>query len=248
MRWACPACKAEMFLVAFASLALSSGVWGQAAIESKSKGISPASEARGSAKTDLRVQAIDDNFQRMLRQLEQTRLDQLGVLASQQPPTAAAATYERFFRLAIEGDLFKYVESTASKVVEQGTPSSATNALAHLVKLIAEVDGGKFEQSLRTMGQALADSTAEKRGTATRAVIAPSEIIEIFELYYQRLVDASQYSIAREAIRLALEKPYRSAFKDFLSSRLKRIELVGKPAPPIQSKDLDGKEFDLAGH
>ena len=43
-----------------------------------------------------------------------------------------------------------------------------------------------------------------------------------------------------------LEKPFRPAVKDFLSSRLKRIDLVGKPAPPIQGTDLDGKEFNLA--
>ena len=43
-----------------------------------------------------------------------------------------------------------------------------------------------------------------------------------------------------------LEKPYRPAVKDFLASRLKRIELVGKPAPRIQGTDLDGKEFNLA--
>src|SRR5208283_4187647 len=36
------------------------------------------------------------------------------------------------------------------------------------------------------------------------------------------------------------------AVKDFLASRLKRIELVGKPAPPIQGTDLDGKVFNLA--
>ena len=87
---------------------------------------------------------------------------------------------------------------------------------------------------------------AERPATAARAALAPGEVIGICEAYYQRLVEANQFPIAREAFRLVLEKPYRPAVKDFLASRLKRIDLVGKPAPPIQGTDLDGKEFNLA--
>ena len=88
---------------------------------------------------------------------------------------------------------------------------------------------------------------AERPATGARAALAPGEVIAICEVYYQRLVEANQFAIAREAFRLVLEKPYRPAVKDFLASRLKRINLVGKTAPPIQGTDLDGKEFNLAG-
>ncbi len=71
-------------------------------------------------------------------------------------------------------------------------------------------------------------------------------MIGICEAYYQRLVEANQFPIAREAFRLVLDQPYRPAVKDFLASRLKRLELVGQPAPPIQGTDLDGKAFNLA--
>ena len=102
----------------------------------------------------MEVQAIDDEYFRQLLQLDQRRLEQLGRLASRQKPAKAAATYERLFRLAIAGDLFKDAEAAAGKVIEQGTPSHATNALAYLVKIIAEVDRGAFEQSLRSLRQA----------------------------------------------------------------------------------------------
>ena len=82
--------------------------------------------------------------------------------------------------------------------------------------------------------------------TAARAVLAPGEVIGICEAYYQRLVEGNQFPIAREAFRLVLEQPHVPAVKDFLAGRLKRIELVGKPAPPIQGTDLDGKAFNLA--
>jgi thiol-disulfide isomerase/thioredoxin len=71
-------------------------------------------------------------------------------------------------------------------------------------------------------------------------------VIGICEAYYQRLVEGNQFAIAREAFQLAVQQPYSPAVKDFFASRLKRIELVGKPAPPIQGTDLDGKPFDLA--
>ena len=192
------------------------------------------------------VQAIDDAYNRQLLHLEQQRLEQLGLLAARQKPAEAAATYERLFRLAIAGDLFRDAESAAVKVVEQGTPSPTTDALAHLVKIIAEVDRGAFEQSLQSLRKSIAESTQEKQATEARAALAPAELIGICEAYYQRLVEGNQFAIAREAFRLALEQPYNPAVKDFLASRLKRIELVGKPAPLIQGTDLDGKAFNLA--
>jgi thiol-disulfide isomerase/thioredoxin len=244
MRWACNTDKMGMVLAAVASLVLPSMALAQTAAQDKAKQTTPA--VTGSAKVDVEVQAIDDEYFRQLLQLDQRRLEQLGRLGSLQKPAEAAATYERLFRLAIAGDLFKDAEAAAQKVIDQGTPSHPTNALAYFVKIIAEVDRGAFEQSVRSLRQALAESTQERQATAARAVLAPAEVIEICEAYYQRLVDANQFAIAREAFRLVLEQPYRPALKDFVASRLKRIELVGKPAPPIQGIDLDSKPFNLA--
>ena len=244
MRWARPADKMRMVVVAVASLALPSLASGQAAAQEKAK---PSSiNVTGSAKADLELQAIDDDYFRQLLQLDQRRPEQLDGLASRRTAAEAAATYERLFRLAITGDLFKDAEAAASKVIEQGTPSHATNALAYLVKIIAEVDRGAFEQSVRSLRQGLNESVQERPATATRAVLAPAEVIEICEVYYQRLVEANQFAIAREAFQLVLEQPYRPGLKDFVANRLKRIELVGKVAPPIQGTDLDGKAFNLA--
>jgi peroxiredoxin len=62
------------------------------------------------------------------------------------------------------------------------------------------------------------------------------------------LVEAKQFDIARKAFRLVLEQPYSPVLKDFIGNRLKRLELVGSPAPPIRGTDLDGKPFDLSAH
>ena len=244
MRWPCFAGNLGMLLVATAALILPPTAPGQDTDQAKAS--PPAAQADGSARPAETIQAIDDAYNQQLLQLEQHRLEQLGHLAARQQPALAAATYERLFRLAIAGDLFREAEAAAVKVVEQGTPSPTTDALAHLVKIIAEVERGAFEQSLQSLRKSIAESTQEKQATEARAALAPAEVIGICEAYYQRLVEGNQFAIAREAFRLVLEQPYNPAVKDFIASRLKRIELVGKPAPTIEGTDLDGKVFNLA--
>jgi thiol-disulfide isomerase/thioredoxin len=242
MRWACRARNVAIILAAIAlqSLPLSA--------------VAQPNAKRPAAQTVRRVfaaesaQAIDDEYNRQVLELGRRRLEQLAQLAAGQQPAEAAATYERLFRLAIADDLFTTAEPAAGKVLEQGTPSVATNALAHFVKVIALADRGAFDQSLESLKQAIAESVADRPAAAGRASLAPGEVIGICEAYYQRLVEAKQFAIAREAFRLVLQKPHRPAAQEFLESRLKRIDLVGKPAPAIEGTDLDGKEFSLAVH
>ncbi len=75
MRWARSADKMRMVVVAVASLALPSLALGQAAVQDKAKPSS--SNVTGSAKADVEVQAIDDDYFRQLLQLDQRRLEQL---------------------------------------------------------------------------------------------------------------------------------------------------------------------------
>ena len=233
-----------MLLVSLGFLCLPAAAAGQETAQDKSS--LRTARSSGPAGAVETIQSIDDAYNRQLLQIERQRLEQLGLLAARQQPALAAATYERLFRLAIAGDLFRDAEAAAAKVVEQGTPSTTTDALAHLVKIIAEVERGAFEQSLQSLRRAIAETAQDKPATEARAALAPAEVIEICELYYQRLVEANQFPIAREAFQLVLKQPYNPAVKDFLAGRLKRIELVGKPAPPIQGTDLDGKMFNLA--
>jgi thiol-disulfide isomerase/thioredoxin len=176
-------------------------------------------------------------------ELDCRRMEQLTHLAAHQDPAAAAATYEQLFRLAIAGNQFREAEAAAAAVVKNGSPSPITTALAHLVKVIAESDRGAYEESLATLRQAV-----EKSGKpgAVQAALLTSEVVGICDAYYQRLVQSDQFEVARRAFRLALENVRDPALREFLAGRLKRLDLVGKPAPAIRGKDLDGKPFDLA--
>ena len=242
MRWVCCVQNVAIILAAMALQSVPSSAMAQAELK------------KPTAQTIRRVfaadsaQAIDDEYNRQVLELARRRLEQLAQLAAGQQPALAAATYERLFRLAIADDLFTTAQAAAGKVLEQGTPSVATNALAHFVKVIALADRGDFDQSLQSLKQAVAESVADRPAAPGRAALTPAEVIGICEAYYQRLVEAKQFAIAREAFKLVLEKPHRPATQEFLESRLKRIDLVGKPAPAIHGTDLDGKEFSLAAH
>ena len=171
MRWVCFAGKMGILLLGIASLSLPPAASGQDADQRKAR--PPADKVGSPAGAGETVQSIEDEYDRQLLNLDKRRIDQLGRLAARQQPALAAATYERLFRLAIAGDLFRDAEAAAVKVVEQGTPAPTTDALAHLVKIIAEVERGAYEQSLQTLRRAVAESTQNKQATAATGCTGP---------------------------------------------------------------------------
>jgi thiol-disulfide isomerase/thioredoxin len=198
------------------------------------------------AASDENLQAINDDYNQELLQLEHRRMERLVRLAGRQNPADAAATYEQLFRLAIAGNLFREAEPAARTVVSNGSPSVIATGLAHLVKIIAESDRGAYEQSIESLRQAIAERERAVQAGAPRADLPTDEIMAICDAYYQRMLQGAQFENARKALQIIFEHTRRPALKEFLSSRLKRLEMVGKPAPPIQGTDLDGKPFSLA--
>jgi thiol-disulfide isomerase/thioredoxin len=192
------------------------------------------------------VLTINDDYDQKLLQLERQRLERLTRLAARQKPTDAVTTYETLFRLGIGANLFREAEEAAETVVKNGSPSPTTLALAHLVQIIAKADRGAYEDSLNCLRQALAQKEKEEQAGASRAALTSGEIVGICEAYYQRLVHGGQYEIARKAFQLVLQEARQPAVKEFVTSRLDRIDRVGKPAPPLRGTDVDGKPFDLA--
>jgi thiol-disulfide isomerase/thioredoxin len=198
------------------------------------------------ATSEESIETITAEYHQQIQLLDRRRLERLAGLAARQNPTAAAATYEQLLRLAIAGNHFRDAESAADQVVKNGSPSPTTTALAYLVKIIAEADRGAYDASLASLRQALAESKKAARAGAPRAALHTSEITGICDAYYQRLIQGNQFEIARKALQLAQENVQNPGLKEFLAARLKRLDLVGKPAPAIQGKDLDGKPFNLA--
>ena len=244
MRWPCGFGSVTAVMGMAALVLLPSPAVGQDEVSKQSE--RPGPKALRQAASDENAQTINDDYNQELFQLERRRLERLGRLAARQNPTEAAATYELLFRLAIAGDLFRDAEPAAKAVLSRSSPSVVTTGLAHLVKIIAEADRGAFEQSVESLRQAVAERENPAQRGARRAELPTDEVVEICDAYYQRLVQEAQFGNARKALQVLLGHTQRPVVKEFLSSRLKRLDLVGKPAPAIQGRDIDGQPFDLA--
>lgn len=204
----------------------------------------PASSTRRpSTPADEAIRSIDDEYDRQIAALERQRLGRLAQLAARQAPAEAVAAYEKLFRLAAAANLFGAAEPAAKVVLDAGSPSPVVMGLAYTVKIIADVDRGAYAQALESLRKAAADTQA---AGAARPELPTDELIEICDAFNQRMIQAARYDDAKKALGTLLEGAKRPAFREFLSGRLKRLELVGRPAPAIRGTDLEGHPFDLA--
>ena len=204
MKWATCTRILMMILVVIATLSLVPRVPGQAAGKGKINPLLPANLPQ--AKADDPVQAIDDEYNRQVLELAGAGWNSW----PGSPPLGNPPRLRRPLRAALPpGDRRRSCldrRGAAAKVLEQGTPSVATNA------------PGSFRQDhrrgrpwgLRPVAPKLAAGLDGSSPSGPRPPAGhpsrPAEVIGICEAYYQRLVEAKQFPIAREAFRLVLEK------------------------------------------
>lgn len=188
--------------------------------------------------------AIDAEHAAKVKGVDLERLAKLQALAAKLPPREAAAVYEQLFRSAVAANLFGEIEPIADAALRAQLPSPSCNVLAHLVKLIAECDRGDFDQSLKDLSTLM----AKKAEAHAEGALSTGEALSIADAYYQRLVHAGRYDVATRAFQLLANQAEHPEVKEYLTSRLNRLNLVGKPAPAIQGTDIDGRPFDLSAH
>jgi thiol-disulfide isomerase/thioredoxin len=198
------------------------------------------------ATADAEIKSIDDDYDRQIQGLERRRLERLAQLAARQAPADAVATYERLFRLAAAANLFGDADAAAKAVLDAGNPSRVVMGLAQTTKIIAEVDRGEYGRALESLRGAVADRGDAAQAKASRPELPTDELVDICDAYHQRMVQGARYEDAKKALETLLTVTRRPALREFLSGRLKRLELVGRPAPAIRGTDLEGKPFDLA--
>ncbi len=208
--------------------------------QAKPKVVGPA---RGSAD----VQAIHEEYNRQLLELEKQRLEKLGQLAARQPQKDAQETYELLFRLAITNNLFREAEPVAQQVVKARSASPVVSFLAQTIDIIASADRGNFDESLAEL-RTVIDSQSDKgrAAEAASASIDTRALLSICDAYYQRLLQGDRFDIARTAFQLVLKQSDNADVKGYCAARLNQLDMIGKPAPAIQGTDLSGRPLDLA--
>ena len=204
----------------------------------------PADQAGGVGDT---LQSINDEYNRQLLQIERQRLDRLTQLAARQPPREAAETYETLFRLAIANNLFAEADPAADQVLK--SPSQAVPTvrfLAETINLIAAADRGAYDESLSDLRRLIGARANRDQGVALSAQLDTPSLLVLCGAYYQRLVQGERFDVARKAFRLFEQEAENADVKEYSRHRLRQLNLIGQPAPPIQGLDVDGKPVDLA--
>jgi thiol-disulfide isomerase/thioredoxin len=194
------------------------------------------------------IEAIHEEYNRQLLQLEKQRLERLRQLAARQAPKDADGTYELLFRLAISNNLFREAEPAAQQVIKGATVSPLVSFLAQTVDIIASADQGNFDDSLSELRRLFDSQSGRNRpAKGAPAALDTGALLTICEAYYQRLLQGDRFDIARTAFQLVLKETENPTIKGYCAARLNQLDSIGKPAPVIQGTDLDGKPIDLAG-
>jgi thiol-disulfide isomerase/thioredoxin len=204
----------------------------------------PAGRRIGTGET---LQSINDDYNRQLLQLERQRLDRLDRLAASQPPDQAAETYETLFRLAIANNLFAEADSAADRVLKSpGGTIPVVRFLAETINLIAAADRGAYGESLADLRRLVGAGKARGPAAAPSALLDTPSLLLICGAYYQRVIQGEQFDVARKAFQLLEQEADNPDVREYSKHRLRQLNLIGQPAPPIQGPDVDGKPFDLA--
>ena len=212
-------------------------------------GLAPAQDAGPARKpAGASIEAINANYRGELQKLERLRLAQLGELAAGQPKAEAEVTHRDYFQLAIAKGLYAEAEPVALRLLRAGDGPAGLRTLASLVKIVAEADRGAFDDSLKSLAEAVAAKgrPANPPGPPGADLgLSVESKASLVEAYYQRLIRGGRYDVALKAMKVVAANVEAPAVRDLAARRAGQLERVGLAAPPIVGVDLDGKPFRL---
>jgi thiol-disulfide isomerase/thioredoxin len=222
--------------------------WRGAALAQRAAGGDPAPAGARAGEGGETCQSINDDYNRQLLQIERQRLDRLANLAARQAPRDAAETYESLFRLAIANNLFAEADPAADRVLKAtGGASPVVRFLAETINLIAAADRGAYDESLADLRRLVGAGVKRGPAAAPSALLDTPSLLAICGAYYQRLIQGERFDVARKAFQLLEQEAASPDVQEFSRHRIRQLDLIGKPAPPIQGRDIDGRPVDLAG-
>jgi thiol-disulfide isomerase/thioredoxin len=218
------------------ALVLLAGVPGRVAAQEDRQ--APPSNAQHTA-----LDALNAKYEKQLRDLECRRIADLAALAEKSAPSEADAAYRQLFGLAIACGLCSEARPAAERCLSSPSSEVGARSLAVLVRVFSHADKGEH-------GRALDDWKALFRpapgGDRPAARLDEDHALAVGEAYLQRLIREGRYDAAHQLCELACSDNAPASLKDHFEDRMARLELVGKPAPPIAGEDVDGHHVSLA--
>jgi thiol-disulfide isomerase/thioredoxin len=186
---------------------------------------------------------LDAYYRRQTDELDRHKLLDMAALAGRLTGMEAETAYRLVFDVAVARGFFKTAGPAARAYLsrEEGVPQS--QALAAMISLIARADRGEYDRSLADLEGFLKRRAAVQIPEEQR--LPPPLLFAVGEAYLQRLIQGGRYDIARKVCDLAIANRSDPAIKAHFEKRQSRLDMIGKPAPEIEGKDVDGKPVRL---
>jgi thiol-disulfide isomerase/thioredoxin len=183
-------------------------------------------------------------YKKQADELDRRKLLDLAALAARSKGAEAETAFRGAFDLAVAKGLYGAAEPAAREYLTRESGSPQSQALAASITLIARADRGEYDQSLADLERFLNSRAAARIPEDQR--LPPALLFAVAEAYLQRLIQGGRYDIARKVCQLAVANRSDPSIKAYFERRQARLDLIGKPAPEIEGKDVDGKPVRLA--
>ena len=194
--------------------------------------------------------ALNAYYDQQFLQVDKRRIADLSALAKKLSGPEMEMTYLDALNLAVARDLYEPAQPAAEAYLARQDGNPRTRALACFVDIVAEADREQYSKALTDLERFLKSSLPPPRAAAGTGAANPQQldattVFAIGEAFIQRLIRAGRYDIARKVADL-FTGSQDPAVRDHFRARLARVEMLGKPAPPIDAKDIDGEPVRLA--
>ena len=183
--------------------------------------------------------------------VDRRRIGDLAALATKLSGPEADLTYQDVFNLAVARDQYDAAEPAAQAYLAGTKGDPRTRALASFVEIIAASNRGEYDAATERLGRFLKTSAtpaaapAQPGAEGAPAALDPATFYAVGEAFVQRLIRAGRYDVARKVCSMFAGGPLDASVKTHFDGRLGRIERLGKSAPRIEAKDVDGNPVSL---
>jgi thiol-disulfide isomerase/thioredoxin len=144
--------------------------------------------------------------------------------------------YLSLFERAIEHDWFLDNEAAAKRYLRE-KPDGAVRPMAQIVATMARAEAGQFEDALTNYRELMRGLTREEQ----------QEFAANFaDSLAESATRAGEFKAAREVYEILLIRFSNPALRNKVRDDLARLDMVGKPAPTVIVKDLEGQTLRLS--
>jgi thiol-disulfide isomerase/thioredoxin len=227
--------------------ALAVGAWSLAATAAAQEAKSDRSSQGRSF--DSRA-ALNAYYDQQFLEVDRRRIADLSGLAKKLSGPEMEMAYLDALNLAVARDLYEPAEKAADAYLARQDGNPRTRALACFVKIVAEADRQEYSKALTDLERFLKTSmpppeAASGTGAANPQQLDATTVFAVGEAFVQRLIRAGRYDVARKVTDLFTDSR-DPAVREHFRARQARVEMLGKPAPAIEAKDVDGEPVRLA--